>query len=270
MAGLLQTLVIALLLADKAAALKSVKVQRRSSAGPASVEKAGHKIYYDPQTSNANFWRSTYTNWEGNTFKVFQRFIGPETVVLDIGSWIGVTALWEGQIAKSVVALEPTPKAFAELKANLAMNPELAGRVKIINKAMGSDDGRKEMTNRGDSMDRLTSFIEVPVISVNTLVAAHPELQNVGFVKIDTEGYEKVIVPALEQFLKEKKPVAFVSLHQTFIGHAEVQSVVDKLADTFPYLYEIDMKTPFNRNRKAYTDGDHGGVDVICTWAPLH
>eukprot|EP00746_Dinoflagellata_sp_MGD_P116592 gnl/MRDRNA2_/MRDRNA2_52421_c0_seq1.p1 gnl/MRDRNA2_/MRDRNA2_52421_c0~~gnl/MRDRNA2_/MRDRNA2_52421_c0_seq1.p1 ORF type:complete len:269 (+),score=42.22 gnl/MRDRNA2_/MRDRNA2_52421_c0_seq1:49-855(+) len=236
----------------------------------ASVQKAGQRIYYDPEAATSWFWWHDYPEWEPNSFKVFQRFISPETVVLDIGSWIGLTALWEGYVAKKVIALEPIPKAFMELKMNLQMNPELAGRVEIINQAMGAEDGHKEMTNHGNSIDRIASLIDVPIISINTLREKHPELESIGFVKIDTEGYERVIVPALEKFFKQKRPIAFISLHENIIGHAEVQSTVDNLANIFPFLYEIDMVTPFNCNRTHYTYGDHRGADIIGTWAPLH
>merc|ERR1719245_2421497 len=111
--------------------------------------------------------------------------------------------------------------------------------------------------------------IPVQVVSINSLRKEYPELENTGFVKIDTEGYERIIVPALEKFLKEKKPVTFISLHEIFAGHEAIQSTVDKLSEIFPYLYEADMKTPFNAARDSYTDGDHYGVDVLCTWEKL-
>jgi len=268
MINVMRAFVLSFLLSGRSASRlrkTPIEIARRDS-----VQKAGQRIYYDPKTPSWHFWWYSYPNWEPNSFKVFQRFISPETVVLDIGSWIGVTALWEGYVAKKVIALEPIPKAFGELKANLQMNPELSGRVEIMNRAMGAEDGHKEMTNGGNSMDRIASLIDVPIISISTLRKIHPELESIGFVKIDTEGYERVIVPALGNFFKQKRPVALISLHENIIGHAEVQSTVDNLANIFPFLYEIDMVTPFNCSRTNYTYGDHNGADVVGTWAPLH
>merc|ERR1719359_2769152 len=124
------------------------------------------------------------------------------------------------------------------------------------------------MSNAGNSVDRI-SLIDVRAVTIGTLLTEYPMLRETGFVKIDTEGYERVIVPALANFFKATKPVAYVSLHPMFISHSQVQAVVDELKSTFPYLYEVDMKTPFNTQRSAYTHGDHGGADVLCTWVPL-
>lgn len=229
--------------------------------------KAGVEVHFDPAQPWTQWWRSSYAGWEAGTFDVFQHFV-KDQVVLDIGAWIGPTALWAGHVAKRVVALEPTSAAFGEFSANLAANPELKDKVVAVNAALDSQDRIASMSNSGNSMDRI-ALIDVRAVSIATVLHEHPELEKTSFVKIDTEGYERIIVPALEGFFKEKKPVAYVSLHPMFISHLQVQGVVDKLKAIFPYLYEVDMKTPFDTQRSAYTYGDHGGADVLCTWAPL-
>jgi FkbM family methyltransferase len=241
--------------------------QSSGVAESSSVWKAGVQVHFDPTKHWAKWWRSDYPGWESDAFNVWNHLI-KDKVVLDVGAWIGPTALWFGHLAKHVVALEPTSAAFTEFAANLAANPELKGKVDAVNAALDSEDRTATMTNNGDSMDRI-SLINVKAMTVNSLLKQYPSLQKTEFVKVDTEGYERVIVPALEAFFKEKKPTAFVSLHPMFISHSQVQGVVDKLKSIFPYLYEVDMKTPFNTERSAYTYGDHGGADVVCTWAPL-
>jgi len=142
-----------------------------------------------------------------------------------------------------------------------------------MNAAMDAKDGTAVITNNGDSQDRLPRRMHashiVRTVSIETLRKEQPILENVGFVKIDTEGYERVIVPALESFLREKKPAVYISLHPMYLSHEVVQGVVDKLTQIFPYLYEVDMQTPFNGKRSSYRGGDHGGTDVVCTWTPL-
>lgn len=241
------------------------------SAGPpqsASVTKEGFKIYYDPTQAHAAMWENRYATWEPQTFAVFQR-LQKDKVVLDVGGWIGLTALWSAHVAKKVFVLEPTQKAFGELEANLQLNTEVRGKVVAINAGLGASDRVANMTNNGDSMDKFTSLIDIKVVSIASLRKEHPELDKTGFVKIDTEGYEKVIVPALKDFFKETKAAAYVSLHPVFIGHSDVQGVVDVLKDTFPYLYESDMKTPFNTSRSSYGEGDHAGTDVVGVWEKL-
>lgn len=266
---------------------------------PYRVEARGHSFFIDRAQENAKFFVDQYPKWEPHTFKAFEHFIKPDSVVLDVGAWIGPTVLYSAQLAGTVVALEPTKKAFAELTANLHANDEaMQRRVVPLNVALGAQDMQTEMTNKGNSMDRLpaasflgsnqTSFelseeahllrswagIDVHVATIDTLRKQHPLLEKTSFVKIDTEGYEHVIIPALKDFFEEKKPSVFLSLHPMFISHEKVQGVVDKLAEIFPYLYEVDMSTPFKTVRSSYNDGAwaseaHGGADVIATWSPL-
>jgi len=233
-----------------------------------SVQKHGHTIYYAANQPHAHWWRDSYHSWEMSTFDVFAR-LTPGKVVLDVGGWIGPTALWEGYVAERVVALEPSPAAYAELQANLGANAALAKKVVLVNAALDGEDRTAQVSNRADSTDQISLLSPVRALTINTLRKEHPELERVGFVKIDTEGYERVIVPAMEAFLREKRPLVFVSLHPMFITHAQVQGVVDSLKKMCPYLYESDLRTPFNTRRAAYTVGPHGGADVICTWTPL-
>lgn len=244
----------------------------------AFVEKLGHKVFYDP-TAHPGYvwwWRENFATYEPATYNIFNRFMNNDTIVLDVGAWIGLTALWEGYAAKEVFALEPTRTAFKELERHLHANPAIVSRVKIINAALGAADDVKLVTDNGNAMDKIQDAaaakpgsIPVKMVSIESLCEEYPELRRTGFVKIDTEGYERVIVPALEAFLRETRPVAFVSLHEFYVGHDAIQSTVDKLSEIFPYLYEADMKTPFDAARESYDDGDHGGVDVLCTWEKL-
>jgi FkbM family methyltransferase len=254
----------------------------RTGAPEASVVKLGYTVHYDPEMPNVAFWRDNFADYEPLTYNIFNRFIDNRTVVLDVGAWVGLTALWEGHAARKVFAMEPTASAFYELKRNLQKNPEIAGRVEIINEALGAADEVREMTNGDHAQDQIlgagtvpgaaqwdSGKVQVKVSSIDGLRTEHPELESTGFVKIDTEGYERVIVPALERFLREKKPVTFVSLHEFIAGHEAINATVDKLGEIFPYLYESDMVTPFNVTRAAFLGGDHNGVDVLCTWERL-
>ena len=76
------------------------------------------------------YWnRVTAGGWEAQTFRVLRRFLRPEADAIDIGAWIGPTALYAAHFAQRVHAVEPDAAAHAELAANLAANPELAGHI---------------------------------------------------------------------------------------------------------------------------------------------
>jgi len=258
----------------------------------ATVTKNGIEIKYDAFTPYNGWWATAYEEWESDTFELFDRFFDKDSVVLDVGAWVGPTALYAGYKSKAVVALEPSPRAFWQLSANLDANLALSSKVTLVQAALDSQDRIAPMTGIGNALDMLVNesndvmwksqpnvekivsyegtFFDVRALTIDTLVRENPILKQTSFVKIDTEGYEGVIVPAMEQFFRECRPVTMVSLHPWFISHEAVQKVVDVLRAVFPYLYEVDMKTPFNPQRSSYTYGDHGGADVLCTWSPLH
>ena len=91
-----------------------------------SVRKDGIDINYGLHTFWSGWWVTLYTGWENDTFNIFARFLNEESVVLDIGAWAGPTALWAAYRAKTVIAVEPSPRAFFQLWENLQANPALA------------------------------------------------------------------------------------------------------------------------------------------------
>jgi FkbM family methyltransferase len=245
------------------------------------LDKEGFKINYAWLQPSCGFYRDDYTTWEPETFNVFRK-LATDKVVLDVGAWVGPTALWLANAGKKVFALEPTQTAFAEMCSNYKVNPNIKDKLVAINAALDSQVRITEMTNRGNSADALveenhnvkgltiaTDTVPVQTMTIEALEQKYPELSEASFVKMDTEGYERVLVPAMENFFKTKKPNAYISLHPQYNSPAVIQGTVDKLKEIFPYLYEVDMKTPFRTDRATYDHGDHGGSDVVCAWEPM-
>uniref|UniRef100_A0A7S4PXH1 Uncharacterized protein n=1 Tax=Alexandrium monilatum TaxID=311494 RepID=A0A7S4PXH1_9DINO len=96
----------------------------------------------------SKFWRRQYSSWEPGTFRVLEQF-ARGAVVLDVGAWIGPTALWAAHVARRVVALEPATKAFEELTANLRANPGAEAVVSPVKAALGTADEFMGMSNEG-------------------------------------------------------------------------------------------------------------------------
>ena len=273
----------------------SINVRNRAP----GVTKAGVTIRYDPYQPHSGFFSAGFAHgWEDSTFAVFRRFVNNASVVLDIGAWIGPTALWFAKVARHVVALEPTEAAFRELKRNLDTNVDIApGTIDIVNAGMSDRSQTAGMSNRGDSMDqlelerrrrerrrllqmpringtnerRLLQKINVRVTNIADLEEQYPILREVSFVKVDTEGFERRIMPALHTWLKERKPVVFLSLHPMYTSISNVSKAVAVMRDVFPFVWESDMRSPFDyagHHGRGY-QGDtksHGGVDMLGTW----
>jgi FkbM family methyltransferase len=67
-------------------------------------------------------------------------------LVIDIGAYIGDTALYYARRGAFVIAVEPLPKNYETMLKNLELNPGLKHRVLPINAAVSGEDGITEIT----------------------------------------------------------------------------------------------------------------------------
>ena len=65
-------------------------------------------------------------------------------------------------------------------------------------------------------------------------------MDNVGFIKMDIEGGEMIVIPAMSEFLKLNKPVLYLSLHFCFLQLHHIQSILDILFDIYDNCYFFD------------------------------
>jgi FkbM family methyltransferase len=185
------------------------------------IRNACFSVVDGPQTP---FWgRVSSGHWEPGTFAAIESRLTPETTVLDFGAWIGPVTLFAASHAKAVISFEPDPVAAKELKANIALNPSLAPKITVMERAVWSETGTVQLgakTAQGDSMSSVHHKGSAVSWSVETITPAEIAglLPPDGpvFIKIDTEGAEYAIVPVLAPLLARKNVAALVSFHPRF------------------------------------------------------
>lgn len=190
-----------------------------------SVNKAEFNIH---PLNYPEFWDLVNKgNWEPETYAVFDQYIKSDTVFLDVGAWIGSTALYGAQIAAETHAFEPDPIAFKELKANKATNSNRNwfSKLHIYQKALSIDTGTAYLGSKNEGGDSMSSLLfadedqswEVKTIDLQTFIA-EKELQNKSmFLKMDIEGGEYELIPAISNVLKETDTTLLLSLHPEFL-----------------------------------------------------
>ena len=174
---------------------KSQKIER---AGESYTVTGGHEWFW-PGFADGS--------WEPQTFKIFDQFLDKDRVMLDIGAWIGPTALYAAKRAKKVFAFEPDPVAHDSLVKNLALNRVenvIPYPVAVANEWKGIEFGIK--TAMGDSMSSelwgKKGGYQVPAVSFSSLITdIRP-----SFVKIDIEGGEKTIFEGAGAALETVRP----------------------------------------------------------------
>lgn len=139
---------------------------------------------------------------------------------LDIGANIGAICL---PLAASrpggrIIAVEPTEHAFARLRKNLDLNPDLRSRIVPVNAFMNDGSAPQDALTACPSW-RLDDApgerhaihlgqvhqVECPTLSIDSLVASHG-LTKLHFIKIDTDGHEFGILQGGQKTLEQHRP----------------------------------------------------------------
>ncbi len=182
------------------------------------VEPKGYESFW-PQVNNGE--------WESSTYKTFDTYVDDTTLMIDIGAWIGPTALYAAQLAQKCVAFEPDPIAFERLQANAALNGSASWskNLVVLNKAVGTKVGTIQFDSRkagGDSTssvlfaDGPTSWL-VEAVTLQSVLDAHAEPGQRIFLKMDIEGGEYDLIPEIKEVLANPNVTAAISLHPTFL-----------------------------------------------------
>jgi FkbM family methyltransferase len=167
------------------------------------------------------FWDAVELGtWEPLTLATLRAFCRPGMRFVDCGAWVGPTTLVAAGEGAEVIAVEADPAALEQLRANLAANPGLAGRVTVLPRALSVVAGEVRMgagRKPGDSMSSLlfaeadahwTAQVLTPVELAGLIGTDRQRL-----VKVDIEGGEYAIVPHLAPELAAPQTAVMLSLH---------------------------------------------------------
>jgi len=124
--------------------------------------------------------------------------------MVDIGGCIGTTALPYSRLYSKVYAFEPNPESFSFLQENIQQNN--CNNITAFNLAL-SDRHYKGISERYGNNSGMVIFRENAVGSVESSTLDDQNIENVDFIKIDTEGTEYLVLKGAEQTLRNYKPL---------------------------------------------------------------
>jgi FkbM family methyltransferase len=138
------------------------------------------------------------------TFVYDIHFMGPSLagqVIVDVGANVGDTALYFANLGARVIAYEPDPSNFAKLLRNLRLNPELAAKISPHNEAVGPDgfiDFHAGLRGASGRFIKGGEVIQVPSVSLRTLLIRDVEEGQEPILKLDVKGGEVEILEQME------------------------------------------------------------------------
>jgi len=182
------------------------------------------------------FWQTLQDNkWEPNTFKIFDQFVKSDKNIIDLGSWIGPTILYNSQLAKHCYAIEPDPIAFEVLRNNVNLNPSFRNKITLFNGCISNQCGVVNLFNNifGNSMSSMIdnckkSCIEVPSLTLQKFIEVN-NITDCNFIKMDIEGGEVVVLPTIKDYLTIEKITLHLSLHSQLFNKQDIDIIIESL-----------------------------------------
>lgn len=200
-----------------------------------------------PDADLWDFWGEwSAGRWEPATFDVLDRFLTPAGTYVDLGAWIGPTVLYAARRCRKVLAVEPDPVAFDQLRRNLDLNP--AGDVTLVAGAVDCHRDGTVLYSRagwGNSMSSTVLAVgdRLDVSTWRLADLVHP-FRNVDLIKMDIEGAESRVLPDAIGVLAERHIPCLVSLHEDWYGPGG-SAAVDGALGEFARVTVLDTPAPF-------------------------
>lgn len=178
--------------------------------------------------------------WEVATRELLREILTPGDIFLDVGAWIGPVSLWADKFGAQVIAVEPDPVAFAELQFRIGGLPGVElwpGALTVNGGPVCLAPNPKPEGAFGDSMSRihddsgvvLNACPEHGQMVRSWTLAQIMDTRVPDFMKMDVEGYEVTLVPAIIDWLTDHKVALQISCHgevldrKLFAGYREVR-----------------------------------------------
>jgi FkbM family methyltransferase len=152
--------------------------------------------------------------------------IGVKTgdIVIDAGGCWGDTALYFAQEAAQVFCFECIPPNLKIIGENLALNPSLGAKIRVVQKALWNKSGEKMIFQEMGPGSRASSDgtgVDVETQSLDDFVAAN-SVERVDFIKMDIEGAEPEALIGAERTIRKHRPQLAISIYHDLRHFASI------------------------------------------------
>ena len=193
--------------------------------------------------AHPGFWRIVNNRgFEPEYFNMLDKYLTAKSIYVDMGSWIGPTAIYAASKCEQVYCLEPDKIAYKFLLQNIDLNN--LDNVKPFNLAIAEFDGAIEMASHGGNLgDSMTSMVnlnpgkesfEAKCKTWDSWLLAY-NIPGVNFLKMDIEGGEFELVPKMKKYLQDQKPIFHLSTHSLYLPENDRKIKMEKLIDTLQF-----------------------------------
>ena len=207
------------------AARTLLEARRRRTGGDLFVDYGWIKLLYsgDGDMQEVSY-HMNQAQWHDKDMLAFRSLLAPGQVAIDVGANMGfLTTLFASIVGPQgkVLSFEPSPTIFAKLEKTVVANG--LSQVTAINKGCGAESatlrlnrvsgssGNSSIIGTGDD----SGAIDIDVVRLDDVSAAFE--RPVRLLKIDTEGYEPMVLEGAERLIAEHRPVIYLEMGGEYV-----------------------------------------------------
>ncbi len=181
--------------------------------------------------------------------KLLPQLVDGNRIAIDIGANKGVYTHLLSRICQSVEAFEPNPKIYHILKRALPAN--VVAHQVALSDATGTAElivpmYRGGFSNQTASLNPRKRNEGARAVNVPQRTLDSYGFSNVGFIKIDVEGFERAVLTGARETIMRERPVLQVEIEEQHTGESvatSVQQLTDMNMDAF--FFRDNVLRPF-------------------------
>lgn len=180
--------------------------------------------------------------WEPYMLELMKLYVKPNTIALDIGAHIGTHTVTLSHLVGPnghVYAFEPQRKIYRELVKNLEINQCL--NVTSYHFALGNKKGKLQMASPSKGNEAGTPIgtggNDIRVIPLDNL-----DLENVSFIKMDVEGFERNVLKGAKKTILRNRPVIVLEIQGGYDYDTAPPDIQHKILQTIEQLEKMHYR----------------------------
>jgi FkbM family methyltransferase len=197
------------------------------------INKNNELFLIENNESNQNlyFWKNVYSQWEYDTFEVFDKYLSKDKIFIDIGGWIGTTAMYGSRKSKHVYSIEADNNSFNDMIINFKRN--CINNYTLINKAIFNIDNIEikfgknlylENSKMNDSTSQIynddiitNDYYLAETITIENIIKKYQiDASEISLIKVDIEGGEENILDDLFNIHIKYSIPLYISFHHSW------------------------------------------------------
>lgn len=202
-------------------------------------------------------------------------------IALDLGASVGLTALGLGHHFETVIAIEADPLSFECLVKNTSINP----KIKCLNYAISNIDadmsftrfkgvsGHTHQYREQDSGNDNAEFFTASARRLdNALSGVLRKGKNIGFIKMDVEGMEPLVIEDNLHLIEKHRPILLIEIaHDYFNSFDRIYTALKSI--DYAFGHQVPGKRDFifvhkrmRRRLEQYRRIAHTGKEKIVSY----